>query len=281
MNIQKKELLDEICNLKNQISERAEAREALEIAEFDVQNAQTFSSKNLKAFDEKEKEKFIKSIIGEKPEKPSKWAIGKKKKYEKDLQTYIKKRVKAESEFEESFAEIRKSLKEKDRAEYEDNINKAKKSETKAKDRFAAAEKAVDENDFLGPDLKNNEAIDLLYSYIINNRADTIKEAVELYFEEKHIEEQKKREDEFRKQILNVIDEEFNSMKNQIVNLIDEMTDNVVFKLENSVNVLNSNISETIESEMGNFSYFISDTENKIDNFLNETSVKIKDTSQN
>ena len=303
MNTKKKDLLDELTKLKNQLVELDNSKHSLEIAETDVKNAKTFCPMNLKNFDDEEKEKYIESVVGTEPKKPSKWLIGKKKKYEEELKCYNESKEAAKNEYEEKFADIRKELDEKDNAEYDDRLSKAKESEKKAKERLKAAEKDIEENDFLGPDMKNNETINLLYGYVINNRAETIKEAVQLYFVEKRIEESQKKDAEFKEQALKRIDEGVEEITRRITEKINDMSDEVIRNLNNSVKDISDNLEsiyDTVNSTISDFENvinyaestidgidtykfdsFISDAEEKIEDFVYNAKSKIDDFTQN
>lgn len=68
--------------------------------------------------------------------------------------------------------------------------NKDKK--TKAEAECDAAKSALDNNDLLSDRLKKSDAVDAMISYFQDQRADTLKEAINLYHEELHRQELEK-----------------------------------------------------------------------------------------
>lgn len=228
-NESRTELLSELNNLMDQIDECEDAEaEYEEVSKIVVHRPHP---SRLEKFDEKEKNNYIISVAGNAPEQPEKSLIGsktKQKKYEEQLEQYNEAVKKAEADYETKFASERSALKQKDEIEYNEikkNINSKKE---KAKIRLEEAKKNLNNNNLLGTDMKNGDTVETLYSYVINHRCDSLKEAVNLFFEEKRTEENHMKEDEFRKKLLDLIESGFDNLEYAIDReTIKDIKDNI------------------------------------------------------
>lgn len=144
-------------------------------------------------FDSTHKTKFIKSKVGEQPAKPS-TALAiivpvyrkKKKEYENELEKYNRAIKAAEKEYYVEFEKERQNLIEADNQERETAIRELTLNIESAKEKLHPIVIAIDQEDIIGQSLKNISDIQLLIEIFDNKRADSIKEGVNVLFEDKH-----------------------------------------------------------------------------------------------
>lgn len=144
-------------------------------------------------FDRNNMEKYIVSKIGQKPEKPAgllKLAVpvylAKKKEYEKSLEEYNVQYSYYQKKYYDAFAEKRKKLDEEEKAEIEQCIQVATAKFNVVKAELSSAEEEMNSDETVGPKLKNTAAISKLIEYFQEQRVDSLKEAINLYYDERH-----------------------------------------------------------------------------------------------
>lgn len=154
------------------------------------------SSKTLSAlddFDNIEKIKYIKSRVGIAPEKPKgaiKLAIplylSKLKAYKKEYDKYLECYMNAEKEYYEEFKDIREKIDSEEKATLEYETQLARDAFQVASNKYDCAVQKLQKNDLISEKLKDIAIIQKLIDYFHDYRADNIKEAVNLYYEEEH-----------------------------------------------------------------------------------------------
>ena len=164
----------------------------------------------VKKYDSENKSKYIKAKIGEKPVEPSKLVmlaiplyIKKKNEYDVALKKYQDDYKVAETEYYDEHRSRRKELDAKDRVNRKNAIDKLKKTKQKITEKCSEYKKNIDDEKILGGNIKTYENVCKILGYISDGRVDSIKEAVNLLFEEKHrekIEEFCKKQVEYTKQ---------------------------------------------------------------------------------
>lgn len=144
-------------------------------------------------FDRNNMEKYIASKIGGRPKKPAgllKLAVpvylAKKKEYEKVLKEYNTQHSYYQKKYYDAFAEKRKKLDEEEKAEIEQCIQTATVKFDAVKAELSAAEEKLNSDDTLGPKLRNTAVISKLIDYYQEQRVDSLKDAINLYYDEQH-----------------------------------------------------------------------------------------------
>lgn len=144
-------------------------------------------------FDANQKPAYIESRAGVAPIKPKgaiKLAvplyISKKKAYEKEHTEYMARYDKAEQEYYAEFKDTREKLESEEKAALAFEIQLAEAAAAKANEVYQVAATALRDNDIVSDKLKDAGIIQTLIEYFQDQRADTIKEAVNLYYEEEH-----------------------------------------------------------------------------------------------
>ena len=156
-------------------------------------------------FDETHKDSYIKERVGAAPEQPGgilKLAVpvyrAKKKEYEKKYAEYKMRYSRCEEDYYKEYAVERKKIEETERKEIDISIQSAEKSFEEGKEKLEKAKRELYEDSTLSANLKRQEIVAQLIQYFENGRVSSIKEAVNLYYEEEH---RKKIEEFARKQL--------------------------------------------------------------------------------
>lgn len=144
-------------------------------------------------FDYINKERFISQKVGEKPVKPSKTLIlagpiyiKKCKEYDDKFIQYHHAKDSAEKEYYTKFEKERNELIEKDKKEREIAINKLSLEFETLKTKYNEFIELIDREDIVGESVKNSVDIKNLIDIFDNKRADSLKEAVNILYEDKH-----------------------------------------------------------------------------------------------
>lgn len=177
-------------------------------AEAGLEEAKNKHFSYLADFDKDHKEEFIKKRAGDKPKKPKLTTIinvpvyrSQKDKYKKEKAAYKERLSGAEDAYKEEYFEERNKLKEQDAAEREKVILDAEKTLESAKSAYAAAQDAFDHDDLLSVRMKSIECARKLLEFFEDGRVDTLKEAINLWFEEKRKDEEEARAEAYRREM--------------------------------------------------------------------------------
>lgn len=181
-----KELLDQIEHFSAIEKELQAARESLTLLRKKPLSA-------VSKFDTEKKNEYIESRIGCAPAKPKgaiKLAIpvylSKKKAYEKEYADYMIRFQDAEKAYYVEFKDIREKLEAKEKASVAFEIQQAEQIVSRLEGDYQLAKTALKDNETVSTRLKNKTIIATLIEYFQDHRADSIKEAINLYFEEEH-----------------------------------------------------------------------------------------------
>ena len=144
-------------------------------------------------FDVAQKDIFIEKRAGAAPVKPKgaiKLAVplylSKKKAYEKERAEYTARYNKAEQEYYAEFKDTREKLESEEKAELAFEIQLAEAAVTKANEAYQVSAAVLSDSYIVNDKLKDADIIQTLIEYFQDQRADTMKEAVNLYYEEEH-----------------------------------------------------------------------------------------------
>ena len=202
-----KQLLQRIENHDHAMVQFQQAKDALRIAEG------KFPSK-LSQFDNEHKASYIASKIGPEPTKPSKklkWAlpvyIVKNSQYNRSHKEYEKLLPLAEDSYREAYYEKRKELAQQDTIDQASTIKRCKEELAKAEDICTVTKTWLDEDDLLTDKLKTKEIVCSLIGYFNDGRADTLKEAINMWHDEKRKDEEAARAEAHRKKMMELEEE--------------------------------------------------------------------------
>lgn len=174
----------------------------------------------LKLFDDEHHDVFIKERVGSKPVAPHgaiKIAVPiyllKRKEYKKAFWAYSEKVSIAEEDYKEYFANERDSLIKQDKIEQAKAIEKKRSEIETIELSYNKARAVVENDDVLGESMKTKEIVSALISFLQNNRADTLKEAVNLWYDEKRKDEEAAKQEAHRQEILKLEKERVRAAK--------------------------------------------------------------------
>lgn len=144
-------------------------------------------------FDKENKEKFIVYRIGPAPAKPKgiiRLAVPlykkKKRAFEEANKEYCDKYQQVEKEYYEKYANKRTKLESEETAEISYNIKKTEKEFEEVQYNYLIAVRNLNEDKTLSDKLKRIEVVTKLLEYFEEQRVDSYKEAINLYYEEEH-----------------------------------------------------------------------------------------------
>ncbi len=206
--------ISRIKQLLSAVEEYDRAREAYGPAKEERDRAGKARPSHLKSFDEEHKEAFLEKELGKKPKKPllikaMLWPLyaSLKKEYEQKKAVYEEAYPKALARYEKLYEKERESLRTLDKEEYGEAVERAESAYRAVHHRLRLAKQALDEDDLLSDEMKNKEVLKSLLRILEDRRADTMKEAVNLWYEEQRRDEEAKREEAYRKKCLELEEE--------------------------------------------------------------------------
>ena len=206
----------------------------------------------LEKFDNNNKKNYILSKIGKAPEyiKPRLILPNLVKKAKEEHQSKVKKYnedyVKAEIEYNTEFKEIRNKLKNEDENNKKACLNKIQENYNKLDKEIKLIINSIEKTTIISKDYCDINSVSKILSYFENKRVETIKEAINMFHEEKRFEEEKELAQKHREKI-----------ETMIVDLRKDI----------------DKINERIDSEMVDLQFKFSSFElkiNDIENKLNE-----------
>lgn len=191
--MEKTEIISRLKNLSDILSQLELSEKEMLSTQKALSDAENKELTAVEEYDEKHKSSYITERIGEEPQKPSRKLIlavpvymKKKKEYEEKLSSYRKAYSIVEEEYYKKHKEIREELDKKDRQNKDELIQKAKESANKSADEYSRIKATVDSEEIISQNLKETTNVNMLISFFEEGRCDTMKEAINLLFEEKH-----------------------------------------------------------------------------------------------
>ena len=177
--------------LRERIRAHDRARAETEQTAEKLRKAESRKPTAVDAFDRAHKETYVISQIGRAPLRP-------RETVEVTVVDRTRKR------FEKDFADYKKKYDRFSEAYYEDYAEQRRRLEEEGADaREESAKQVLDADDTLGEDFKTLETVDVLIGYIQDRRADSVKEALNLYFTEEH----RRRLEELAKEQIRITEE--------------------------------------------------------------------------
>jgi chromosome segregation ATPase len=144
--------------------------------------------KALAEFDEENLEAYVASRLGAQPVKP-KFGIAyraRKTEYEQALAEYQQRDSDLRQQYYRDYEETRRKLEDREKEKIAADLAKAEEKLTELNSQLEEIRNKLNENDILSSRLKNRRTVSTLIGYFEDRRVDTIKEAVNLMFEEQH-----------------------------------------------------------------------------------------------
>ena len=191
--MERNQIIDRLNSLVANLGEKARLEQDISTLAKKLNYEKTRSIKKVEYFDSTHKADFIASKVGDKPVKPTKALailvpvyLKKKKEYEAELEKYNSAVQSAEKEYYITFEHERNALIEADNKEREMAIQDLSTRIEVSKSKLEEIVELIEKEDIIGPSLKNILDVQLLVEIFDNKRADTVKEAVNVLFEDKH-----------------------------------------------------------------------------------------------
>lgn len=133
--------------------------------------------------------------------------------YANDLVDYHKKYKATQDEYFDEYKATRDELTQKDQGQKNTAVASAKLKLDEAMSILNSAKQAVDEYEIFSEQLKNTQDIATIIDYFKDGRADTIKEAVNLFYDEKLKYEEYQRNEDHRKKMEQLAQEQTRAMQ--------------------------------------------------------------------
>lgn len=201
-------IINNLKSLLELLEEHRAAVQFVENAEQDWKDAKFHFPSELKAFDAEHLEKYVQNNLGEKPQPESgfwkkgvdsvKGLLNRKSSYKQQLKLYEEKRPFVEKAYYAEYAEERNRIRESDEKKHNEAIQVAEEAFVKAKAEVNQYQKQINANTIVADKFKNIETVSLLIQYLEEQRADSLKEAINLWYDEMRKESEAKKEDEHR-----------------------------------------------------------------------------------
>ena len=189
----KNEIISALQSLKELIQQYEVACQELQNFSDLLKKAESRQFIAVSDFDRKNKQTYVLSHIGPEPAKPKgiiKLAIPvyrfKMKAYKKEYADYKAKYDECVVKYNEEFADQRTKLESEEKAEISFGIKSARQKYDQALERVNNLKQQLNANTVLSDELKNTDSVETIIGFLQYHRADSIKEAVNLYYEEEH-----------------------------------------------------------------------------------------------
>ncbi|HEL2058094.1 TPA: hypothetical protein TY768_001270 [Streptococcus suis] len=182
-------IVEELRTFRKLIIEFEQATRENEVAQLKVKEAKNYQPKRLAGFDDTYLTKFVVDRIGEAPtpfgpldlRRLSKRAVAKR---DAAIRRYNEKLEQVKQEYNHLYHDKRQEFQRLDQEEKTGKLSFAEKQLYKTSQVLAEVTRKVESVNLLPPSLYSCHAIDRLITYFEDWRADTLKEAINLYFDE-------------------------------------------------------------------------------------------------
>lgn len=203
------ETLTALKHLLSLIEAEHTAQQGYALALEHLKNATDFYVTKLGAFDEANKPGYIAEKIGAEPIAPHgliKLAVpvylSRKKKYIDAKNFYDRAYPLAEAAYREKYSAERATLAAEDKVEQAEAIEKAQARVKMAKEDYDLAAQALAENNTLNRKFKEADIIQQLIEFFEEGRVETLKEAINLWYDEKRKDEEEERAEAHRQEFI-------------------------------------------------------------------------------
>lgn len=243
-----KNIIETLQELKKLVIQYETAVDNFEQSKILLKNAKEYQPTRLKNFDEEYLPKFIEESIGEKPKDfgkvdPRKYFKKTTQKKEKVIEEYNQKLKFAKEEFYKKYSEKRELFNKYDCQEKEEKIYIAQEKFDSTKNVLEKESQKIDSVGVLPRMLMSSIIIDKLISYFDNWRTDNLKDAINLYFDEKWKIDESNRIRDLLENIEQKLDKN-NEQFSYIITNIEEIGETI-----SDVNTTLNNLNNTITEE--------------------------------
>ena len=204
----KAEAVERLQLLIDEIDEFEFASLDLPVAEAELEDAKNRHFSYLADFDKQHKAAFIKERAGNKPKRPNLATIlivpvyrSQKARYKEENAEYKKRLSDAEEAYKKHYSDERKKLKEQDASERAIAIRDAENALSTARNAYTIAKDNLDNDGLLSTKMKTRAVACKLLEFFEDGRVDTLKEAINLWFDEKRKDEEEARVEAYRQEM--------------------------------------------------------------------------------
>lgn len=233
----KRNLLSELKAIEKISIEYELALNEIEIAKKELKKAEAYTPSRLKKFDKQNKSKFIIQHIGKQPKSLGKWnplRLSKKVRESvlEEKKQYFEKKIKSEELYFKVNEKKRMELKQQDITDKTSRVSQAKINLNRCKEKLASIKPNWENITLLSERLRNSDTIKQMIIFVEDGRADTIKEVINLYFEETRKNEDAKLAEAHRKKIEAEIEKQNLSIQQMI-----EKLDSISMDVDDAVRI--------------------------------------------
>lgn len=259
--MEKQEIIKKLETLESLISSKDNSLKRLGEIENAINSINCSSNSELNVFDLNHKSDFINKRVGERPATLNKFNPlnhfkKRKEEQEQALREYEKKISDATKEYFDFYKKEREQLEVEFERLKEEKIIAYKNDQKEITGILDNTYKSIESIDLISDALKKHNIIQKLITYFKEGRADTIKEAVNLFYDEEY----KEKEAALAKEHRNKVDKTLLEMQKKISELNNKITtiecnmDNLQFENKNIINKIDDITYKVgnIESEMAN-----------------------------
>lgn len=200
IRMDKQQLINNLNDLLSEIEKMEVLQNSERIAADNCSEVRNHYPFKKDAFDKEHKDSFILEKIGAEPVKPHgiikiivPMYIIQKNRYRVQVQNYDKLYKLAEQLYYETFSDELTELERTDKEEQAEAISKAERHHKECMDKLETCCENIKQNTLLDDSIKSKEIVTKLIDYLKIGRADNLKEAINLYFDERRKDEEEKR----------------------------------------------------------------------------------------
>lgn len=233
--MERQEIVNQLIVLKTATLNYEEDTKAVNDARSSLEEAKSYMPSRLSSFDEHYKKKYVLEQIGPEPKPLGKWNplnLSKKKREaaETARKEYAQKKACAEEDFYKLNEKKRRAFEKEDAEDKASRIAAAEKRVEIAKEKIAASRDIWSQDTLLSERLRNVEAITKILELFEDGRVDSIKEAVNLYYDELRKDEEARLAAEHREKMEKAIEDQNIAIQDLVdkVNSVSSTVDEAV-----------------------------------------------------
>lgn len=216
--MRKDKIYEELKVLYDCTKEFEDSRLLLDLAKSEFNKAKEYHPCRLEKFDVENKEKFIVGFAGESPKPNSKlnplnYTFKRKEAEKKAFQGYFEQKARAEEIYYDIYRDERNAFDLEDKADKEEKILKAKTKLAEIEEKVVFAKERWSKNTLLSERLRNTKAISDMMRFYEDGRVETLKEAINLFYDESRKDEEARLAAEHRKKLEEMIERQNESIK--------------------------------------------------------------------
>lgn len=224
-------ILDELRKLSEISVGYEKAQLAVKDAKSDLEKAKNYQPSRLTAFDQANKKKFIVDQVGASPKPLGKWNplnLSKKKREaaQDAISEYERQARLVEKSYYKQNENARESLKREDDEDKANRINEANRKLAWAEEKCNLSKSGWELDTLLSERLRNSETINEIIVFFEDGRVDTMKEAVNLFYDERRKNEEARLAAEHRDRVETAIEQQ-NIAIQEAVDKVDRVSINV------------------------------------------------------